>query len=186
MKQWKITQRRLKQILQYVPETGYWLWKIQANQGVPEGSVAGYIKKDGYRYITVDGEKIKASRLAFLYMEGYFPEHFVDHINRRTHDDSWNNLRHVTSRCNTINSKKPSTNTSGVKGVSFIKKTKKWKAAISLYNKSHFLGTHDTLLEAAYHRLAAEQCLGWHTCDTDSSAYNYIRDQKASDFLDSI
>lgn len=32
--------------------------------------------------------------------------------------------------------------------------------------KSHFLGYYKDLVEASYARLAAEQCLGWNSCDS--------------------
>ena len=88
-----ITQQRLKEILEYNTENGEFTWLI-SKQGVKKGSVAGSVsKKDGYVSITVEGRCYRAHRLAWLYVEGYFPPDSIDHRNRKTGDNCWENLR---------------------------------------------------------------------------------------------
>lgn len=48
-------------------------------------------------------------------------------------------------------------NTSGYKGVSFLKKNKKWRATIYLRGKQHYLGSFATKEEAYQARLRAEE-----------------------------
>ena len=66
-------------------------------------------------------------------------------------------------------------NTSGVKGVCWDKRGSRWLAHIKVDYRRKHLGYYDTILEAAYVRYAAEQCLGFQDCDTNSSALVFIR-----------
>ena len=53
--------------------------------------------------------------------------------------------------------KTPVTNTSGVKGVSYVERLKKYRAYINLGGKQKYLGVYDTLEEAATAREEAEE-----------------------------
>lgn len=76
----------------------------------------------------------------------------VDHINRNKLDNRRENLRIVSRSTNQYNSVTYKTNTSGVRGVSLIKSTGKWRAAITKDYKAFNLGHFDTkeLAHAAY------------------------------------
>lgn len=173
----KLTQKRLKELLHYNPETGIWTWKVDRSN-ISAGERAGYIHPLGYRCICIYGAEYKSSILAFLYMEGYFPEYCVDHINRTKDDDRWSNLRHVTHMCNNRNKSIGSNNKSGITGVRFRKQNKKWVAQITNNYKKTHLGYFDTKEEAALARYKAEMENGWVTCNTISSAGNYLKLKK--------
>lgn len=138
-----LTQERLKELVNYDPDSGIFTWKI-GRKKVFQNSVCGRVDSNGYRVIGIDYSKYRACRLAFLYMNGEFPKHQVDHINRIKHDDRWENLRDVTSLENNQNTLKKSTNKSGYKGVSFHKKSNKWVAQICFNGKSYNLGGYST------------------------------------------
>lgn len=53
--------------------------------------------------------------------------------------------------------KKPITNTSGVKGVSYVKRLKKYRAYINLGGKQEYLGVYESLEEAEKARKEAEE-----------------------------
>ena len=89
----KLTQKKLKKILKYNSETGVFTWLV-SKSGIKR-KLAGSIDREGYRRIGIEGKNYSASRLVWLYMEGYFPEYQIDHINRIKNDDRWENLRHV-------------------------------------------------------------------------------------------
>ena len=169
-----ITQKELWKLLLYDAIRGVFTWRV-ARRRAQAGAIAGCVHSNGYRFIKVIGRIYLASRLAFLYIRGYFPENDVDHINRVRDDDRWCNLREVSRSCNMRNTGNLCTNTSGVKGVSWYKPTQKWRAQIRVPGSSRHLGYFDDFTEAVAHRLAAEQCLDWSGCDSSSSAFQYIQ-----------
>ena len=88
----KLTHARLRQILNYDPETGVFNWKIN-NNVVHVGMRAGHINIYGYRVIAIDrAPPRKASRLAWFYMTGRWPKGLIDHINRNCSDDRFCNI----------------------------------------------------------------------------------------------
>lgn len=137
---------RLLEVLDYDPETGLFHWK-SAHQSVQVGDEAGYLD-DGYVKISVDGRTYKAQRLAWFYVTGEWPEYDTDHKNTNRSDNRFDNLRPATRGQNMMNIGLKKHNTSGYKGVSFWKKTGKWKAQIQVNKVKIFLGYHDTPREA--------------------------------------
>lgn len=73
---------------------------------------------------------------------------FVDHINGDRLDNRLCNLRLCTKSENGRNSVKPKSNTSGLKGVSWHRKSKKWVAQIMINQKQIYLGLHKTKEDA--------------------------------------
>ena len=63
-----LTQARLKELLDYQPDTGKFTWKINRTGFAKAGSYAGANKTGGYRQIRVDGTMYAAHRLAWLYV----------------------------------------------------------------------------------------------------------------------
>lgn len=169
-----LTQERLKELLRYRKNIGVWKWK-KSRSGCSNGLNAGGIHSDGYRYIRIDGKLFQSSRLAFLYVEGYLPENQVDHKNRIRDDDRWDNLRHVSAQCNIRNSGMLRNNKSGVKGIYWNKNRNQWQTHISVGKKGKFLGLFNDFIEAAAHRYAAEQCLGYANCDINSSSGDVLK-----------
>jgi len=169
----KLTQKELKELLHYNPKTGIFTWKTTRGRFATVGVKAG---SKIHRYIRIKIKYIsyRAHRLAFLYMKGYIPEYGVDHKDRIRHHNWWNNLRETTQQCNIRNTGNYKTNTSGVKGVSWDKNSKKWYASIMINQKTKNLGYYNNIMEAACHRLAAEQCVDWAGCDSSSPAYQYV------------
>lgn len=58
---------------------------------------------------------------------------------------------------NSFNSKIGENNTSGIKGVSFYKKTGKWRAQIRVQGKNYYLGLFEKIEDAEAARLDAEK-----------------------------
>ncbi len=142
-----ITQEYLKEILDYSPETGLFVWK-KANHGVRIGQHAGHTNERGYRIIGINYKVHRAHRLAFLWMTGKFPPQYVDHINMVKDDNRWINLRKATPGQNRANSGKNKNSTSEFKGAVWYKKAQKWYAQITVNSKSKHLGCFDTPEEA--------------------------------------
>lgn len=136
----RITAVRLRELLHYDPETGVFTHRVgRKGRGTRAGDVAGRIRKqDGYRRIGLDHGRYVASRLAWLYMTGEWPAAEIDHINCVRSDDRFINLRPATRDENARNTRRPSSNTSGLKGVSW--RGGKWRATIKKDRKPIHIG----------------------------------------------
>ena len=116
-------------------------WKKRPPRSrISVGDIAGSIDKDGYRRISLKGRPYVSSRIAWLVHKGAFPKGQIDHINNDVSDNRIENLRDVTSKQNSYNRRKPCSNTSGYKGVTFHKRDKKWQASVEVDGRTKFLG----------------------------------------------
>ena len=152
-----LSQHRLKQVLDYDPDTGIFVWKeLKYNLVKFLGTRAGSVYANGYRYISVDGRDYRTGRLAWLYMTGEWPAAMVDHEDLDRSNDRWLNLRLATNSQNQANRGNMVTNTSGTKGIRFESSRGKWRAQITIMGKSKNLGRYGTREEAmtAYERAA--------------------------------
>lgn len=111
----------------------------------------------GYIIISLDGIPYKAHRLAWLYVHGEMPAAIVDHINRDKTDNRIANLRLATRSENARNINRRRDNTSGITGVTFLPKTSRWAAKLTVNSWNHFLGSFATKEEAIAARLKAEK-----------------------------
>lgn len=169
-----LTQERLKELLHYDLETGIFTWLVDRTSGTKAGAIAGSMAGRGYSRISIDGNSYFQHRLAWLYVHGYFPENTIDHINRIRNDNRFLNLREATMQCQKINCCHQTNNSSGIRGVAWHKKDKKWRCYVKINGKDKCLGNFSDKLDAAYTRYAVEQCLGFYDCNPDSSALRFI------------
>lgn len=159
-----ITQKRLKEVLDYNPKTGMFAWKIPTGRRKKIGVSAGYLCQSGYIEIGVDKKRYKAHRLAWFYMYGEFPKGEIDHINNCRSDNRICNLKLSTRSKNLKNhSGLYKTNTSGVTGVSHCKNNGNWtwKAFIASEGKQIHLGYFDNMKDAVVARKEAEKKYGF-------------------------
>ena len=172
----KLTQKRLKELLHYDPESGVFT-RLVSRPHAPKGSVAGTLsKQNGYVWIRINYKLCTAGRLAFLYMKGYTPEGEVDHEDRVRSNNKWSNLREASFTCQARNKGVFSTNTSGVTGVyKHTTQVGTYVAEIHLNNKKIHLGASKDFTEAVAHRLAGEQRLDWPNCRSTSPAYQHMQ-----------
>ena len=168
-----ISQKKLKEILYYNPETGEFVWKKR--RGGRKLSRAGGVQKSGYHTICIDYKSYQSHQLAWLYVHGYFPENDIDHRDKNPSNNIMSNLREISRPCNIRNSLISKNNSSGVTGVSFDESRNKWAACISVNYKTIHLGRYKDFDEAVCYRLAAEQCISWDECDANSTASEYVK-----------
>lgn len=143
-----ITAERLREVLDYNPETGLFLWKMAFCRKVRVGASAG-CSYGGYKHISVDKRLYRAHRLAWLYVHGEWPAGDIDHINGNRSDNRIANLRDVSRRVNLQNIRDPKpSNKSGLLGAS--KNGKFWAAVIRTNGKRLFVGNFPTP-EQAHH-----------------------------------
>ena len=123
------------------------------------GNIAGWItvasRGKKYRRISFLNTQKYVHQLVFLYHHGFIPD-YIDHINGNSLDNRIENLREATQSLNGANSKLANTNTSGFKGVTWRKDTKKWMAQITKNKKHYNLGSFESIEAAATaYRIAA-------------------------------
>ena len=143
-----ITADQLRALLHYDPDTGFFRWREGIDHwraGLPAGTlykqrpngpkrvaiIIGTASEEKYKVIGVRRRVYKAHRLAWLYVYGEWPDGEVDHINGDPADNRIVNLRVATSAENCRNRGLRADNTSGIKGVSWSKRSKRWKPAHS-------------------------------------------------------
>lgn len=187
-----LTQEELKKLIYYNPYNGIFTWRerdIEYFQHckIPEmtwkqwnpqnaGKEAGNVVR-GYRSIILLKEKYLAHRLAWFYMEGYWPEHHIDHIDQNPSNNKWDNLRHVSPSCNMKNVFMGVDNTTGVRGVTHRTDRDVYQVYISTNRKHIYIGTYKNLTEAVKERYKAEQKYGHSECLSKSSAYLYLKER---------
>jgi len=143
-----ITQERLKQLLHYNPETGVFT-RIESNRKDRLGKQPGSRNTKGHVQIRLDGTLYVAHRLAWLYMTGKFPTNQIDHIDGDKTNNKIVNLREATNKQNQENVPLQVNNTSGYRGVSFNKPTRKFRAYVCHNRQQITLGFFKTAEEAA-------------------------------------
>ncbi len=89
------------------------------------------------------------------------PDMIGDHINRNKCDARRENLRIVTIGQNHQNQSLSSHNTSGYRGVSYVKSCKKWRGLVTLNRQKYYCGNHETVESAAQATAAMRKRLGF-------------------------
>jgi hypothetical protein len=139
----EITQERLKELLRYDPDTGFFFWrKAKGGWGRP-GRPAGGTNGEGYRQIGIDRRYFYAHRLVWLYVHGEFPTNCIDHINGNRSDNRLANLRSATVQENNFNVRAVRA-ASGFVGVYWDERSKKWRASIKANGSATTLGRFST------------------------------------------
>jgi len=156
----QITAHRVRQVLDYNPETGIFKWTCCPSSRRLNGEVAGAVDALGYVVISIDGVRYHGHRVAWLYVHGEWPKFVIDHINGNPGDNRIANLRDVSRRVNQQNMRRAmKNNTSGALGVSRAKKEQKWKAQIGVNGTNLHLGYSDSIDGAHALYLAAKRRL---------------------------
>lgn len=134
-----ITRDELIARFNYDPHTGTFARRS-------DGKVMG-CKAGKYGRIQIDcGDRMRyASRLAWLYVHGEWPNGQIDHINGDHTDNRIANLRVLSNAENCRNkSRARKTNSSGLLGVSHDKRVGKYRARIMVDGRMTSLGYYDT------------------------------------------
>jgi hypothetical protein len=171
----EITPDLLRQLLTYEPDTGRLFWKERPPEMFKD---ARYAKRwnvryaghqafmashsNGYRTGQVFRVSLYAHRVAWAIHHGKWPERHVDHINGDPADNRIANLRDVPRESNMRNQRRHARNISGVTGVSWDRRRKRWVAMIWFHGKARSLGHFDKREDAIAARKAAERDHDYH------------------------
>jgi hypothetical protein len=175
------TPQLLRNLVVYEPETGFLFWRernadmFKAGRFKAQDLASRWNAQFAGRraFNTVRGEKgyfvgtlfdrsFYAHRVAWAIHYGEWPNCEIDHINHDKFDNRICNLRPVTRGENMCNISRSTRNNSGITGVGWCAKRKKWRAAITLDSKTTELGFYTTVGDAAQVRRIAERLLGFH------------------------
>jgi hypothetical protein len=151
-----IDVNRLREVLDYDPDSGKFTWRISIGKGKVENE-AGRLNKRGYRVIGFDNTQYLAHRLAWSWYYGEDPADLqIDHIDKDKSNNEINNLRLASSSQNKRNTNIWCNNTSGTIGVSFDIRDKKWRVTIQINGERIQVGRFIHKADAINARLEAE------------------------------
>jgi hypothetical protein len=157
----KFTPDVMRILIEYDPVTGRFRW---GRHGRPskrgfKPAMAGRDACVGlgrtYLGINILDEQFYAHRLAWWMTHGRWPE-VIDHISGVTTQNNIENLRECTKQQNSCNRAVRRGNKTGVSGVRRSQNGKRFEALIGVRGEQIFLGSFDSLEEAAIARHAAE------------------------------
>lgn len=164
------TVDQLRNSLRYDSETGklYWLPRTSdhiRNKGFNK-TFAGReaftsTTLNGYRQGALLGHNVHAHRVIWAMVNGEWPEYQIDHINGNRVDNRIVNLRHVERSKNQRNMKLRNDNTTGISGVIWYKRDKKWQVTIGNGSGGLYLGRFNCFAKAIQARRAAEIEFGY-------------------------
>ena len=144
----------LRQLLRYEPDTGrlFWLPREGERPGW-NGRYAGKeaftaIDSEGYRSGKIFGASFRAHRVIWAMQTGAWPVDEVDHRDRDTQNNRWDNLREATRSQNAMNR--------AADGVFYAAHRKRWVAEIVAGGKVIRLGGFVSRDDALSARAAAE------------------------------
>jgi hypothetical protein len=157
----------LRQLLDYDPDTGLFVWRSRAGQKSWNTRYAGtraFANRDkhGYQTGTLLGLRFFAHRIAWAHVYRAWPSDEIDHVNHDRSDNRIANLRPVDRTENRRNISRNQNNKSGVCGVHWASHVQKWIAQISVGGAKMYLGCYADLQDAARARKDAETGYAFH------------------------
>ena len=130
-------------------EDGKLFWTQRAAQRLQIGDEAGGLyPKIGYRRVKFRDSIYLTHRIIWFLIKKEQPPRILDHINNNKTDNRIENLREVTYSENEQNKNKQKNNTSGVKGVFWCTRDKKWIARVAKNRKRTCVGYFSDLKDA--------------------------------------
>lgn len=135
-----LTQEYLLERFDYIDNQ--LVWKTCYRKPYLIGKKAGWFNSSsGYFDVQLMKKNYGVHRIIFMYHYGYFPIE-VDHINGNKLDNRIENLRASDSTTNKYNVGIKKDNTSGIKGVHFSKRDKKWVVSFKVNGKIKWFGQY--------------------------------------------
>jgi len=138
---------KIREHLEYLPDTGLFVCRKQYSNKVPVGAVAGSVNARGYIDIRFMNVRYYGHRLAWWWVHGKMPESEVDHIDGNPSNNAISNLRPAKRGSNVANA--PRRKASGFKGVYRDRRTGRWAAKVRANYKQFHLGVFDNEKDAA-------------------------------------
>jgi hypothetical protein len=147
-----------RECFDYDPATGVlrWKWRPTSHFPTPDprgpqwiakswnirfsGQSTGHPTASGHLVTALLGTVFMVHRIIWKMMTGEEPPE-LDHCSRNPADNRWNNLRAATRQDNTRNRTMRRDSSTGLKGVTFDRRSQKFGAAICVLGRQIWLGT---------------------------------------------
>lgn len=151
----------IRQRVHYDPLTGEMTWIRAKANGIKPGTKVGWINAQGYHEFAFRGVFIKVHRVAFALTHGHWPEPYCDHINGNKLDNRACNLRECSPLQSAQNRRLFKNSKSGIKGVSWDREARKWRARAWMHGRAKLSGRFNRLEDAiTFVKQAREQLHG--------------------------
>lgn len=147
----EVTIEMLREMIDYNPETGDMVWKERegrARARATAGKMVG-TKRGRYRVVNVFQNRLYVHRVAFALANGRWPKPFCDHINGDPSDNRACNLREATHLQSSWNISGHKNSRSGIKGVAWHPKNRRWTTRVTVNKRSYSFGCYEQLQDAA-------------------------------------
>jgi hypothetical protein len=150
----KLIPESIREVLEYRPDTGDFVWLVTVSPKAAKGSFAGFVnKKTGYKSIGYCGTQYRANRVAWFLMTGEQPPPLIDHEDRDKLNNKWRNLRALSYKGNAINR---TARAGKCKGVRWNGREGLWYAQITNDGNQLYLYSGADFFEACCARKSAE------------------------------
>ena len=170
----------LRLLLDYDPATGAFSWRSRDeglfkaadrtglraahrswNKKYAGQPVRTTLDGKGYHRIRLLGKSLPAHRAAFAIAHGRWPAADIDHLDGDRANNKLANLREVSRALNSRNKHVPTRAASGVPGVFWRERDRRWVAVIGVDGRGRHLGQFASMEEAIAVREQAERALGY-------------------------
>jgi hypothetical protein len=132
-----LTKEYLNELFEYRDGELYWKRKTSNRDNI--GQKAGTLNQRGYIKTGINKKIYSNHRLIFMMFNGFLPK-LLDHIDGNKLNNRIENLREATNGENKQNSKLNKNSSSGVKGVHWNSREKKWQVRVQVGKKRMSFG----------------------------------------------
>ena len=146
------TPEELRKLLRYEPETGKLFWRERPREffNKPQystswnkrfaGNETGIDGNGVDNNVRINRRKYPTNAVIWAIVNGKWPEKIIYNVDMDQYNTKYENLKE-TELCNLRKRKKlQKNNTSGIKGVSWVMRSKMWKAEIMSNGRTYSLG----------------------------------------------
>ena len=141
-----LTQDRLRELLEYHPETGQFIWRVSPRPNIKAGSVAGYARTNGTTRTQIDDALYSAGPLAIFFATGSWPTGRLTYLNGNRSDTRLLNLVEQASPVALKVARQA--NPQGFRGVSYHKASGKYMAHLHANGRGKHVGVFDSPQQA--------------------------------------
>ena len=146
-----LTIERLREVLEYDPDSGVFIQKVATGHRSYVGNQVGRPGPGGRTVITIDKKAYYATHLAWLWVKSEWPPSDIRLVYKGEPGPAvrFADIEPTSQAALSASNKINTLNKSGIKGVSWSKTSGRWVAMITRDGRQHYLGKFATKEEAA-------------------------------------